>query len=214
MQLALCRHIKTNGTRCKSPSLIEGPWCYFHHHLHQRHNTFRPTAAARGYLIPGQHIELSALEDRESVQVALSVVINALATGQLDTRRATALLYGLQLASQNARGLQTRPFAPDVVRSVESSPEGLDLAEPGATVDAEDFYRFDDEDEEADEENHEDADEEEQFSQEQPSQKQPGRFLETFPIQPSHPSPANRSVVAEPDHQADPGASASGDVTG
>ena len=118
MQLALCRHIKTNGTRCKSPSLIGGLWCYFHHHLHQRHNTFRPTAATRGYLIPGQHIELSALEDRESVQVALSVVINALATGQLDTRRATALLYGLQLASQNARGLQTRPFAPDVVRSV------------------------------------------------------------------------------------------------
>jgi hypothetical protein len=205
MQLALCRHIKTNGTRCKSPSLIGGLWCYFHHHLHQRHNTFRPTAATRGYLIPGQHIELSALEDRESVQVALSVVINALATGQLDTRRATALLYGLQLASQNARGLQTRPFAPDVVRSVESSPEGLDLAEPGATVDADDFYHFDDEDEEADEED----DEEEQFSQEQP-----GRILETFPVEPSHPSPANRSVVAERDHQDDAGGSASGDVTG
>jgi hypothetical protein len=222
MQLALCRHIKTNGTRCKSPSLIGGLWCYFHHHLHQRHNTFRPTAATRGYLIPGQHIELSALEDRESVQVALSVVINALATGQLDTRRATALLYGLQLASQNARGLQTRPFAPDVVRSVESSPEGLDLAEPGATVDADDFYHFDDDeeaDEEADEEDGEEADEEEQFSQEQFSQQQfsqqqPVRFLETFPVEPSLPSPANRFVVAERDHQVDAGGSASGDVTG
>jgi hypothetical protein len=132
MQLALCRHIKTNGTRCQAPSLTGGFWCYFHHRLHQRHNTFRPTAATRGYLIPGQHVELSALEDRESVQVALSVVINALATGQLDIKRATALLYGLQLASNNARGLQTKPFAPDVVRAIESSPEGLDLAEPGA----------------------------------------------------------------------------------
>jgi hypothetical protein len=213
MQLALCRHIKTNGTRCKSPSLIGGLWCYFHHHLHQRHNTFRPTPATRGYLIPGQHIELSALEDRESVQVALSVVINALATGQLDTRRATALLYGLQLASQNARGLQTRPFAPDVVRSVESSPEGLDLAEPGATVDADDFYHFDD-DEEADDNDDEEADEEEQFSQEQFSQDQPDRFLETFPVEPSPPSHANRLVVAERDHQVDAGDSASGDVTG
>ena len=84
MQLALCRHIKTNGTRCKAPSLSDGIWCYFHHRLHQRHTAFRPTAATRGYLIPGQHIELSTLEDRESVQVALSVVINALATGQLE----------------------------------------------------------------------------------------------------------------------------------
>jgi hypothetical protein len=107
-------------------------WCYFHYRLHQRHATFRPTQATRGYLIPGQHIELTALEDRESVQVALSVVINALATGQLDIKRATALLYGLQLASNNARGLQTKPFAPDVVRSIEPSPEGLDLAESGA----------------------------------------------------------------------------------
>ncbi len=90
MPLPLCRHIKTNGTRCKAPSLTEGHWCYFHHRLHQRHRAFRPTEATRGYLIPGQHIELTALEDRESVQVALSVVINALATGQLDIKRATA----------------------------------------------------------------------------------------------------------------------------
>ena len=131
MQLALCRHIKTNGTRCKAPSLTEGLWCYFHARLHQRHQTFRHTEATRGYLVPGQHIELSALEDRESVQVALSVVINALATGQLDTRRATALLYGLQLASNNTRGLQTQPVAPDFVRTIEPSPEGLDLAAPG-----------------------------------------------------------------------------------
>src|SRR5438270_1976894 len=130
MQYELCRHVKTNGLQCKGAALAGGIWCYFHHRLHQRHSAFRPTQATRGYLIPGQHIELTALEDRESVQVALSVVINALATGQLDIKRATALLYGLQLASNNARGLQTKPFAPDVVRAIESSPEGLDLSEP------------------------------------------------------------------------------------
>ena len=102
MQYLLCRHIKTNGLQCQAPSLSEGQWCYFHSRLHQRHSAFRHTPATRGYLIPGQHIELTTLEDRESVQVALSVVINALATGQLEPRRATALLYGLQLASSNA----------------------------------------------------------------------------------------------------------------
>ena len=148
MQLALCRHIKTNGTRCKAPSLTGGLWCYFHHRLHQRHSSYRQTEATRGYLIPGQHVELTTLEDRESVQVALSVVINALATGKLETKRAVALLYGLQLASNNARGLQTEPYAANVVRTVEPSVEGLDLAEPGATLQTDDLYNFDDDDEE------------------------------------------------------------------
>jgi hypothetical protein len=118
MQYELCRHIKTNGLQCKGAALAGGIWCYFHHRLHQRHTAFRHTEATRGYLIPGQHVELSALEDRESVQVALSVVINALATGQLDIKRATALLYGLQLASNNARGLYTEPCAANTVRTI------------------------------------------------------------------------------------------------
>jgi hypothetical protein len=134
MQYPLCRHIKTNGLQCQAPSLSESQWCYFHSRLHQRHTSYRPTEATRGYLIPGQHVELTALEDRESVQVALSVVINALATGQLDTKRATALLYGLQLASHNAIGLHTKPYAPDIVRTALPTPDGLDLAEPGAVL--------------------------------------------------------------------------------
>jgi hypothetical protein len=154
MQLSLCRHIKTNGTRCKAPSLTDGNWCYFHNRLHQRHSRFR--------LFPGQHIELNTLEDRESVQVALSVVINALATGNLEIKRATALLYGLQLASNNARGLLTEPHATSTVLSVDPSPEGLDLAEPGAVCEVEDtsetpllWEGFDNNDDEEDEDDDE-----------------------------------------------------------
>ncbi len=159
MQLTLCRHIKTNGTRCKAPSLTDGLWCYFHARLHQRHQTFRHTEATRGYLLPGQHIELSALEDRESVQVALSVVINALATGKLDSKRATALLYGLQLASYNARGLHTEPSATTVVRSIEPSADGLDLAQP-ETLETDDIYLFNEDDDDEDEDEDEELDEE------------------------------------------------------
>jgi hypothetical protein len=178
MQYELCRHVKTNGLQCKAAALAGGIWCYFHHRLHQRHSAFRPTAATRGYLIPGQHIELAALEDRESVQVALSVVINALATGQLDIKRATALLYGLQLASNNARGLYTEPGATNTVRAIEPSPEGLDLAEPGATLDTDDLYHFNDEEEEQED------NEEEEFTEEQTN-----RFLERFSAQPSRHQP-------------------------
>jgi len=164
MQYLLCRHIKTNGLQCQAPALTEGVWCYFHDRLHQRHSTFRHTQATRGYLIPGQHIQLSALEDRESVQVALSVVINALATGNLETRRATALLYGLQLASSNANNLNLKPFAPEIVRTAEPTPDGLDLAEPGTIAELPDFYDdqadLDEDDEKEDEdEGYEDEDE-------------------------------------------------------
>jgi hypothetical protein len=157
MQYELCRHIKTNGLQCKAAALTGGLWCYFHHRLHQRHGAFRHTQATRGYLIPGQHIELSALEDRESVQVALSVVINALATGKLETKRATALLYGLQLASNNARGLYTEPSAREIVHTVEPSPDGsdfagLDLAQPGPVLDTDDLYRYNEDEEDEEEE--------------------------------------------------------------
>jgi hypothetical protein len=137
MSYPLCRHIKTNGLQCHSPALDNGQWCYFHRRLHGRHEKYRYIEATRGYLLPGQHIELVALEDRESVQVALSVVINALASGNLDIKRATAILYGLQLASSNARGLHLEPFAANVVRAIEPSPEGLDLAEAGAVCEVE-----------------------------------------------------------------------------
>ncbi|MEI9980508.1 MAG: hypothetical protein WDN23_16190 [Edaphobacter sp.] len=158
MQYQLCRHIKANGTRCKSPSLTEGKWCYFHDRLHDRHKTYRHTEATRGYLVPGQHIELTALEDRESVQLALSCVINALATGRLEIKRATVLLYGLQLASNNAARLRTEPA--NTIRTIDPSPEGLDLAEP-ATLEEEPELNLtwdpvdEDEDDDEDEEDEE-----------------------------------------------------------
>ena len=130
MQYLLCRHIKTNGVQCKSPALSNADLCFFHARLHRRHAAFQHTDATRGYLIPGQHIELAPLEDRESVQLALSIVINALATGRLDSKRATAILYGLQLASNNAARLKISPFPYDVVQTVTPA-DGLDLAEPG-----------------------------------------------------------------------------------
>ena len=140
MQLPLCRHIKTNGLQCASPSLTGALYCFFHTRLYARHSPYRYTPATRGYLIPGQHIELAPLEDRESVQVALSLVINALASGQLDTKRATALLYGLQLASMNAPSLKLYPSANDMVRSTDQTPDGIDLAHPGATLEILDFH--------------------------------------------------------------------------
>jgi hypothetical protein len=152
MQYQLCRHIRTNGLQCQAPSLREATYCYFHNRLHQRHAAFRPQGEAARYVITGQHVQLLALEDRESVQTALSVVINALALGHLETRRATALLYGLQLAAMNTTKLNTQPYAPNVVRNIDSSPEGLDLAQPGTSIEFLDEEEPEEEEEEEDEE--------------------------------------------------------------
>lgn len=136
MQYPLCRHIKTNGIQCKSPTLAAGLYCFFHKRLYARHSPFRNPPGTYGSLIPGHHIQLEPLEDPESVQIALSVVINALATGQLESRRATALLYGLSLASVNVCRLNPIPYGSRSVRTADTSPDGQDLAIPGATCEA------------------------------------------------------------------------------
>jgi hypothetical protein len=132
MQYALCRHIKTNGTQCEAPSLSNDQWCFFHSRLHQRHSRFRPIEVASDSIVRAQPVHLSALEDRESVQVALSVVINALASGQMEPRQATALLYGLQIASSNLARMTSNPSPSKVVLSAEPTSDGQFLAEPGA----------------------------------------------------------------------------------
>jgi hypothetical protein len=44
METAICRHIKTNGRRCKSPSLGLSAFCYFHSRLLRRHKHLVETA--------------------------------------------------------------------------------------------------------------------------------------------------------------------------
>jgi hypothetical protein len=146
MQLNLCRHIKTNGLQCHGVSLAASPFCYFHDRLHKRHARYRFTPATQGYLIPGQHIQIGPLEDREAVQVALSQVINALATGALQVKAATALLYGLQLASNNAAGVHLGQRPLEIVRETCTTPDesdtpGIDLAQPGAFYDTDSHSR-------------------------------------------------------------------------
>ena len=160
MHIVLCRHVKTNGLQCSAAALTGSALCYFHTRLHQGHARYRQTPATRAFLdeaAPGQTIELPPLEDRQSIQLALSQVINALAACKLEPKRATALLYGLQLASSNAAKLFLTPHATDGVRTLQTAPEdsatpGLDLAQPGAIYDTDPPQEtFDDEQDEDEE---------------------------------------------------------------
>jgi hypothetical protein len=71
----------------------------------------------------------------------------------------------LQLASSNAARLDLTPYPTSIVRAAESTPDGLDHAEPGATLDLTQLALrnqddgYDDEDEDDDEEYDDEDDE-------------------------------------------------------
>jgi hypothetical protein len=143
METAICRHIKTNGRRCKSPSLGLSAFCYFHSRLHRRHknllenapalleNNSNPTSSATGqphYQPDPLELELPPLEDAESIQVSISLLVAALARNRIDAKRAAVLLYGLQLASSNVRSITIEPATASIIRNLARTKSGIDLA--------------------------------------------------------------------------------------
>jgi hypothetical protein len=140
MQVELCRHIKPNGLQCQAVALKNSVFCYFHRRLHNSHHVYRCTMVGRPDLERrGAIFDLGTLEDRVAIQIAISKVVNALATNQIDLKHGRILLYGLQLASANARNLDTAPAPTAVVRETFLSPGTLDetstdIAAPGQTI--------------------------------------------------------------------------------
>jgi hypothetical protein len=148
MPATTCRHIKTNGKRCQSPSLGLSAFCYFHSRLHRRHRHLvenssalvepNPNPATSASGAPQSlandatqnpiELDLPPVEDAESIQVSISLLIAALARNRIDPKRAAVLLYGLQLASTNAKSIIIEPYASSVIRAVTRTKSGRDLA--------------------------------------------------------------------------------------
>jgi hypothetical protein len=94
-----CNHVKSNGRFCGSPALANDAYCYYHRSSRER--TKRQLRHAR----QSKPLQLPLLEDRESIQIAIGDVLNAILADRIDTRKAGLLLYGLQTAASNARDL-------------------------------------------------------------------------------------------------------------
>ncbi|MBS1813700.1 MAG: hypothetical protein JSS87_02375 [Acidobacteria bacterium] len=144
MSFQLCRYIKTNGLQCRSPQVKGLPYCYFHNRIENSHRPFR-------YISGTRVLPLGPMEDPEAVQIAISTIVNALASDLVETRRATALLYGLQLASMNTVRLKGAPSCKQIVRETDPkdsklAPEGLISNQDEDDEGRELFYEDDDED--------------------------------------------------------------------
>lgn len=124
MPYALCRHIRTTGRRCQAPALKEQAWCFFHYKLHARHREVRPIGKGPG---PGA-LDLPAIEDADAVQVALSLVLSALAGGKIDDKRARAIFHGLSLATRNLHELTPLPTSDYRVSSYMPTLDGFAMA--------------------------------------------------------------------------------------
>jgi hypothetical protein len=141
MNVPICRHIKTNGLQCRGVAVNDSVFCYFHRRLHHSHGLYRNKVHFQSAQLPHpRFLQLPAVEDRESAQLAISCVLNALATHCIDAKEANSLFYGLSLAAANARGLRIVRRPTQLVRDIYKEPWTLipeanpDIAPPGRTV--------------------------------------------------------------------------------
>lgn len=107
-----------SGRKCGSIALKDKPYCYAHTRLHKSR-----TAPPPG---PMDTLQYPLLEDRTAIQIAVTQVLNALFSGNLDPKRVGLALYGLQIVSQNVdRKGAVIPF--ETVDSITESDTGEDM---------------------------------------------------------------------------------------
>ena len=92
--IARCQHIKMNGVQCGSPALSETTFCYYHIRYHwqalekiENHQEFS--------------LGFPTLEDANSIQVSLAMVMQRLVGQEIDLKSAALMLYALQTAAMN-----------------------------------------------------------------------------------------------------------------
>jgi hypothetical protein len=98
-----CRHIKPDGTYCGSPALRDRKYC--HYHLKDRGRRLRRARALRDN-VP-YRLDIPLLDSPAAVRLAITEIVQAMGTGQLDHRTGGKMLYGIQMANSfNRRAAQ------------------------------------------------------------------------------------------------------------
>lgn len=108
-----CQHIYADGTRCRGPKLRDGEKCY----AHDRMDAVRP-----------ERLRLPALEDANSVVLAVMEIQRALLDGLISEKTAGLLLYSVQIGACAVQHVTFRETEPEeMVRSAERLPKPPEL---------------------------------------------------------------------------------------
>jgi hypothetical protein len=110
-----CRHIKSDGIRCKSPAMRSCDFCYFHAKLHE---------STRG--TTRRKLAFSQIEDSASINSAVVRTLNALLSKTIDAKQAGLILYGIQIVAKKVDDYRGSPR--DTVRDISRSKQGDELA--------------------------------------------------------------------------------------
>src|ERR1035438_7535916 len=116
-----CQHIKVDGVQCGSPALRDHRRCYFHDRWERIDPMHRRPHSALGDGV------LPALEDANSIQLALAEVMRLSIMGHIEYRVFALLLRALRIASANLKHLSPTPQPTHIVidpESVENRPLG------------------------------------------------------------------------------------------
>src|SRR5208283_199630 len=94
-----CEYLKPNGEFCGSPALRGRDYCHWHLTCVAR----RLSAEKQEATQDRTPLELPPLEDANSVQLAVMMVIDAMLHNRVSPRMSGHLLYALQIASSNLK---------------------------------------------------------------------------------------------------------------
>jgi hypothetical protein len=108
----VCRHTLTNGRRCKSLAMTTSAFCYHHQKIRRtRPRTITMPAAPA-------LIRFNPLRDARSLQHALSLILQGVASGQLPTGPAGRMLSVIEkafAACKENQYLSPNPFENDIL---------------------------------------------------------------------------------------------------
>lgn len=95
-----CRHILPSGRKCHSPAMRGKAFCYFHM-MDKRVPARANASTAKKKHSAEKPFDLPEILNGAAIPTAIGCTLQALAAGRIAPRRASALLYGLQLAQQH-----------------------------------------------------------------------------------------------------------------
>ena len=87
-----CHHVMPTGLHCQAPAMRGYAFCYHH---------ARRVAPQRKQSPAETRIEIPSRLDRNGIALTLHQVMNGLGNGSISPRRASILIYGLQMAMDN-----------------------------------------------------------------------------------------------------------------